>query len=135
MKPNKEVIPYDIAVQLKELGMDYYTNFVYLSENPMKIEKGIYNYPKELFPNRVSAFLYQQVFRWFRDVKNILVNIEPFFNGAIEYAYNLYHLYDEKHILTSFNGAGGSYEGTWYTYEECCIESIKEVIKILKDVG
>lgn len=67
---NKEFVPYDIAMVMKELGFDepcfgYYNSLDYISEEGVKNSncnkpgmKGTY----------CAAPLYQQVFRWFRDI-------------------------------------------------------------------
>jgi hypothetical protein len=82
----KEFIPYDKALALKELGFDEPCLAVYQDPKFMLIDKLLDNgwVPKELLKvtntiyasnGFVTAPLYQQAFRWFRENYNINVSI------------------------------------------------------------
>ena len=65
---NKEFIPYEQALELKELGFDETCMFPYHRNNTnyidsTHIELANYNATEKL----ISAVLYQQAFRWFRE--------------------------------------------------------------------
>jgi len=66
---NKEFIPYEQALELKELGFDEYC---YAKYNRKEFQHnslgGNINYNDISYGNNlISAPLYQQVFRWFRE--------------------------------------------------------------------
>ena len=88
---------------------------------------------KETNSNYYHAPTQSLLQKWLRDVHNLMINIELFFNGAVEFAYNIYDLYDEKLIKQSFQGAGGSYEGTWYDYEQALEAGLLEALKLIED--
>ena len=67
---NKEFVPYEQALELKELGFDepcikyYWTDRMFT-----KIYESLFNHNKR--DNLISAPLYQQAFRWFREKHNL----------------------------------------------------------------
>ena len=118
----KEFIPYEQALELKELGFDdpcyayyeYDTKLVYtsiVSQNTNSfwvLAKGI-----------ISAPLYQQAFRWFRD-KGI-----RFFISSRLYDIGLVHkvnIQDSTFVFYDFN-----------TYEEAELACLKKLIEISKN--
>lgn len=143
---NKEFIPYEQALALKELGFDEpcFGNF-YTKPNCKMFgvdEKGrhytIKNTPKKLYTlgehfvlndsNVINAPLYQQAFRWFRDKFNLhgcvdlhVSNPTHWYiriDNIVENDY-LYHSEDEN---LKFN-----------TYEEAeqeCLDKLIEIIKL-----
>ena len=130
----KEFVPYEQALALKELGFDepclfWYnlsddnklaTNAQFDSYNPVTYtnttipKKSSYN--KEL--KSITAPLYQQAFRWFRE------------------KYNLHQivLADEKGKYDIIVGEriSGSCLGQYETYEEAELECLKKLIEIVK---
>jgi hypothetical protein len=145
----KEFIPYEQALSLKELGFDEscfghwnYNNREYQSwcgEKDLEKErtnKWIINVEEE-FPKinkgGCTAPLYQQAFRWFRKEYNL--HAEPYTvdMGAIEYCFHIRDLYSEKYVYDNFVGAGGSYHGTFSTPEDSEIECLKKLIEIVKE--
>jgi hypothetical protein len=66
----KEFIPYEQALALKELGFDEPCFAWYGSENIFEIS-GNYKNSTHTIGYCVSAPLYQQAFRWFREKHNI----------------------------------------------------------------
>ena len=73
---NKEFIPYEQALELKELGFNEPCMFPYHRNNTQyidstHIELANYNATEKL----VSAVLYQQAFRWFREKYNFRYSI------------------------------------------------------------
>lgn len=126
----KEFVPYEQALALKELGfeeecLDFYDDnkeLFYNHENKEKIHIG----------DSVKAPLYQQAFRWFRDTYNL--------DGSMSV-----DVWNKK--TTSYRITGGikgiieadSY-GALYdidskdydSYEEAQIECLKQLIEIVK---
>jgi hypothetical protein len=132
----KEFIPYEQALALKELGFEeiclgfYDPNheYLYIVGNALN-----YNFistlPESLKVKNprlrdISAPLYQQAFRWIREEHNIEVSIichrytsKKFYQGTIDDI-------DDAHSY----GLGKS-----LTYEETELLCLKKVIEILKD--
>ena len=71
---NKEFVPYDIALAMKELGFDEDCLGVYypdLSDNVEPIPSNTFKNEAFIKKNWKKAPLYQQAFRWFREKYNI----------------------------------------------------------------
>ena len=107
----KEFIPYEQALELKELGFDepcmfpyFYGNTNYIDST--YIELANYNATEKL----VSAVLYQQAFRWFREKYDLFISIFHYENG---YSINDLRRFD--------------------TYEEAELECLKKLIEIAKN--
>ena len=122
---NKEFIPYEQALELKELGFDepclaFYdgkgTEQIYF--NSHRNGSGDYEPFKKM--ERITWFgapLYQQAFRWFRDKYQILHLIKDE-AGLYEYQFN----YRANH-----------YYGVYETYEEAELACLKKLIEIAKN--
>jgi hypothetical protein len=115
-----EFIPYDIALELKQLGFD---------------DEVIATYPKnrrELKLNNVKvtettkAILFQQAFRWFREKYNLYSNILSW-REVIGSDWSFYHKF-EIYSLTSSHSTGDEYS----TYEEAELACLKKLIEIVK---
>ena len=122
---NKEFIPYEQALELKELGFDENCIAFYEPGNKQVQVVGVeqrYNNPELLRMKDFCAPLYQQAFRWFRD-KHQVVGIVKF--GSNDFTYNIYNE-DAIGLLTkdslNFNG----------TYEEAELACLKKLIEIVK---
>jgi hypothetical protein len=113
----KEFIPYEQALSLKELGFDE-PCFGYYGE----INGGeIMLFLKKNFDNQALYFLaplYQQAFRWFREKHGLIGWIE----GKQMYGYRI-----ESTIST--NGQLNKYP--FRKYEEAELECIKKLIEIV----
>jgi len=128
----KEFIPYEQALALKELGFEYVsTIFAYDEVGELYTRSGI---PHDFnIRGLLSAPTYSQAFRWFREKYNL--HAEPYTvdMGAIEYCFQIRDLYSEKYVFDNFVGAGGSYHGTFSTYEQAELECLKKLIQITKN--
>lgn len=62
----KEFIPYEQAISLNQLGFDDPCIYVYLDKETVRQNCGLMNYPKQIYPDRILAPLFQQAFRFFR---------------------------------------------------------------------
>jgi hypothetical protein len=128
-----EFIPYEQALELKELGFDDFSFGRFYIKSRCKVfsvdEKGrhysIKNTPKKLYTlgehfvlnndNVIVAPLYQQAFRWFRE------------------KYGLYSVVDglenrQYYKITQLNSYSKEYE----TYEEAELACLKKLIEIVK---
>jgi hypothetical protein len=157
---NKEFIPYEQALELKELGFNEPCFTTYDDDkrlrNPFDYPKSeydedasyiedsnefIYNdklclenfegNPKH-FTQFVAAPIYQQAFRWFREKYNL--HAEPYTvdMGAIEYCFQIRDLHSEKYVYDNFVGGGAYYDGTFNTPEESELACLNKLIEIVK---
>jgi hypothetical protein len=121
----KEFIQYTEALALKELGFDE-PCFAYFKDEEFQ-----YPNPYEPFKNSemkswcITAPLYQQVFRWFRENYG-LEGISQRAEDKVWYKFSIYlYLEDGKRIRY------GGYE--YLTSEEAELECLKALIEIVKE--
>jgi hypothetical protein len=117
----KEFIPYEQALALKELGFDepclmYWNDFGKTSINRFQLHNKI----DEWCQDYIEAPLYQQAFRWFREKYQIDSWIYPNLNG----------LYSVSNIR---RGVGLGKVSEYQTYEEAELECLKKLIEIVKN--
>jgi hypothetical protein len=134
----KEFIPYELALRMKQLEFDEECLAIYSNANP---KTGLYTLKKYRLKlikqasqkdKGVKAPTFSQVFRWFREKYNLFGKLEVLNFGADEYCFEIYDLFEEKTIYDNFIGAGASYTGTFDTYEEAelaCLEKLCEIIE------
>jgi hypothetical protein len=114
----KEFVPYELAVKLKELGFDEPCGNIY--DNKKELRRSLLEYPiinsKNGFHESsgiITAPLYQQAFRWFRekyDLIYVIVKAESWF--------------------FTINGCN-TQEG-FKTYEEAELECLTKLIEIVQ---
>jgi hypothetical protein len=109
---NKEFIPYEQALELKQLGFDEQCLAYYLADALFTSNDIVYNSTDIPI---IKAPLYQQSFRWFREKHNLNCYIEHIS------ASNQYQLHI-KHYWKTFD-----------TYEEAEIECLKKLINLVKN--
>jgi hypothetical protein len=112
----KEFIPYNLALEFKEIGFDepclgYYNSGV---KTPLEVEYSIPYDHKEY----LSAPLYQQTFRWFRE-KCGLIGLITTFNSKDNFRFAIY----AEHIGTE----------DYNTYEEAELACLAKLIEIVKN--
>ena len=111
----KEFIPYEQALALKELGFDEPCFSVYY--NGEYHEHGIQNeFLHE--KNECSAPLYQQAFRWFRKEYNLFVGIEVESNNIF-----YWDIRNPEQFISSQKSD---------SYEEAELACLKKLIEITK---
>ena len=117
----KEFIPYEQALALKELGFDeecwcYFINDIF--NDSMFLKK--YEYFEHMNKNIECTLspLYSQAFRWFREKYGL--------HSYIEGAYPWFRFY--------INSDDNRWEGFKHlTHEEAELECLKKLIEIVKD--
>ena len=117
---NKEFIPYQESLELKELGFDepcigkFYYNQLEIggiwTNNDFKEDPDIF----------ISAPLYQQAFRWFREKYKIRFIIQSSMSDLGEYFKVIFPNGEQRNV--SYN-----------TYEEAELACIKQLIEIVKN--
>lgn len=135
---NKEFIPYELALELKQLGFDepciaHYTvvpedniNWFTISEQAITGNSSIFgsskNYNTEWFETEgtISAPTYSQAFRWFREKYNLHALIMPKTTPSNTTVYYIYK---------------GKFEENWdncfEAYEEAELDCLKKLIEIV----
>ncbi len=115
----KEFIPYEQALALKELGFDEPCLGVYYESKTFYIytkSKGVKNSDKTSQSWVFTAPLYQQAFRWFREKYGYLPNIHNF-NGNF------------KATLSGNCNWLGSWTKTYEESELACLIKLIEIVK------
>jgi hypothetical protein len=116
-----QFVPYEQALELKELGFDEHC-FKYFSTEITHPENTLFNtrWRYESEDSEISAKLYQQVFRWFREKYKIRFIIQSSMSDLDEFF---------KVIFPNGVQRGVSCN----TYEEAELECIKKLIEIAKN--
>jgi hypothetical protein len=118
----KEFIPYEQAVALKELGFDEKCLSCYLYEVETFSWELNYQISNNSIPWIISAPLYQQAFRWFREKHKLdSYHIEPTKDSHGDRCYGVMGL-----RTAIFNGRFDS-------YEEAEVECLKKLIQITNE--
>ena len=132
---NKEFIPYEQALELKELGFDSVCFGFYnprheigdLRANPLYEHSGgcFDNYNRTDY--LVSAPLYQQAFRWFREKHNLKGGI--LYIGGLKPETTWWDIYVVGHYNIEYNEMEMKYQ----PYEEAELACLKKLIEIVKN--
>jgi hypothetical protein len=129
---NKEFIPYEQALALKELGFNEpCLGRYWIKDFQIRSPKN-YNASDEKIDS-VSAPLYQQAFRWFREKYDLWQDISVF---VWDYDKNQLGF----HITTYLNPINVNTEKkrhleVYETYEEAELECLRKLIQIVKDLA
>ena len=120
----KEFIPYEQALALKELGFEYVsTIFAYDEAGELYTRSGI---PHDFnIRGLLSAPSFSQAFRWFREkhvLHSYIETLQSITNGYLAYDYVILG----EGIKTEDDGR------TLNTYEEAELECLKKLISIVK---
>ena len=127
----KEFVPYDESLALKELGFDELCICIYNREKSLRVN--VFNNPNDRFKSvqlsynngKIPAPLYQQTFRWFREKYNLIPDIQYYGNWNFE----IFRIgefaepMDDVNVDYTFKGG---------TYEESELECLKKLIEIVK---
>ena len=126
-----EFIPYEQALELKNLGFDEYC---YAKYNRKEFQHnslgGGINYNDISYGNNlISAPLYQQAFRWFREKYNLfsVIDVDQTMEPLFCYSLSKYKgNFQWDNILPT-------YSELYYTYEEAELACLKKLIEIVKN--
>ncbi len=114
----KEFIPYELALELKELGFDEPCLSAFF-EGKIKRCDNVQNSKSDY----LSSPLYQQVFRWFREKYGYDVSIKKC--TPSEYKFEIEQLFVEDNNYYFIDFAFSSYEDA----ELECLEKLIEIVK------
>ena len=142
---NKDFVPYEPSLDLKELGFNEpclakyckynLTDKIELFPQSQDFFKGYFNqctnseYKKEA---KVAAPTFSQAFRWFRDKYDIQVSIQHWCKDfkIREYHYHIeYTNNDTRHGTSSI----AEHQYNIFNYEEAELELLKKLIEIVKE--
>jgi len=137
----KEFIPYEQALALKELGFDEPCFGIYNTNTQGQMDHKVIEELLEWFDDRttvknsdlhhskISAPLYQQAFRWFREKYGLHSYIEPVLvekaNSPIKYDYVILEVSHQNDL--EYNNL------PYHTYEEAELTCLEKLIQIVKD--
>ena len=111
---NKEFVPYDIALALKELGFNDLC-FNQYTDGTLDLPCTKYDYPECV--ESIPAPLYQQAFRWFRE------------------EHSLSHMISNNLEAFVFAVEGAKMFGKLYnSYEEAELACLKKLIELKKEL-
>ena len=121
----KEFIPYEQALALKELGFDEPCFGYYYSMDNKKVGLEMYIDVQHQDIYFVQALLHQQAFRWFREKYNLFGYSYP--NDYQMYGYRIVELKSSENKELIYDW------GTLNTHEEAELECLKKLIEIVKN--
>ena len=142
----KQFIPYELALELKELGFDEPCFAIWsgFDENNFSVTDTVRLFSSKFSidgtqsntsyinstDNRVSAPLWQQVFDWFRYVMLLDNFITPywFIDGEYKVKKYIYSIEPSNRFDEYFDCDSDQYD----TYEEARLECLKKLINIIK---
>ena len=119
----KEFIPYEQALELKELGFD---EPCFARYDPLKVLVTISrpqnnSYYKGSVPSFLAAPIFSQAFRWFREKHQLHSTITSISQESWQW-----------HITKPGESLGKLYDEDFYTYEEAELACLKKLIEIVK---
>jgi hypothetical protein len=117
----KEFLPYQESLELKELGFKEKCAAHYIDEDDLELKWKIYRNLSFNTDNCVQAPLYQQAFRWFREKHGLDYEITS--AGKKDE----YHAFVDEYIYGN-NGSSPSI----FSYEEAELECLKKLITIVE---
>jgi hypothetical protein len=126
MKIENEFIPYTEALELKAIGFDE-PCFAYFKDEEFQ-----YPNPYEPFKNSemkswcITAPLYSQAFRWFRDEHKLWAYQIPWSGNM--YAMTIYRLLEDSETVKTIHD-----RVIMNTWEEAELECLKKLIEIVKE--
>ena len=132
----KEFVPYELAVKLKELGFDEecYGAYSTFHQNKWKLnlDFGVKNKWFKKTTEGCSAPTFSQVFRWFREkyrlFHEVFIDTEPSVDepDKIEFTYLVLHMVGMEKMYTSRNRR-------FETYEEAELACLTKLIEIVEN--
>ena len=114
----KEFVPYELAVKLKELGFDEPCLAFYNGKFIQSTEFDFDSYNSKDIGDCPLAPTFSQAFRWFREKHGLCIVIKPIDDKKIELGYNL--------------TKNGLIMGGYTTYEKAELACLTKLIEIVE---
>jgi hypothetical protein len=145
----KEFVPYELALRMKDLGFDEScfaiwsginelnfsvtdTTRLYSSEFRINGSQSCKSYVNDFNSRRVAAPLYQQAFRWFREKYDLWYCIKKY--PTSENPNRCYYELTGNNINADKDESQNSYMSGWFdSYEETELECLKKLIEIVEE--
>ncbi len=126
----KEFVPYEQALELKELGFDEECLAWTIPNETNFIISPCEKYG-ERFDKMVQIPTFSQVFRWFREKYKVegYINL----NDSKENNFHYYFNYINTNNIHNRREYCNFFIGNFKTYEEAELECLKKLIEIVKD--
>ena len=125
---NKEFVPYEQALTLKELGFDEPCMY-YVDEQNNSFIYNFQTHPDEFIEwcgvTVISTPLYQQCFRWFREKYGLYHSIG--LDNSLENDVNC------DYQIINHNQSISELETDFKSYEEAELECLKKLIQIIEN--
>ncbi len=122
----KEFIPYELALELKQVGFDEPCLKFYATEKlvpGLDTDNGDTNSKLSQYnPLFISAPSYSQAFRWFREKHEMGHSIDEDWDNG--------HLLGYEYVI--YQQEGVTVSKTYHTYEEAELACLKKLIEIVK---
>jgi hypothetical protein len=125
----KEFVPYQLSLAMKELGYNEQCFGFWSSENTYRrsindslCNSDLVNMFGDEAKQTPSAPTWQQAFRWLRDKYGLFSEIQPYLIVGTLWRYS----------ITDRNSSGLPHEEGFDTYEEAELECFKKIIEIVK---
>lgn len=118
----KEFVPYELAVKLKELGFDEPCLANWSNNKVFKLNHDFYK-SSEIDGRWVTAPTFSQAFRWFRE-KNFLIDMTSI--NSDEYEFYIKWSFEYSFLSDHYK-----------TYEEAelgCLEKLIEIVEMKKEI-
>ena len=127
----KEFVLYKQALALKELGFDEPCIMTYLNGELDK-ELFLFNHSIRSHPTQefISAPLYQQAFRFFREKHNLLGGV---YSNASGWAWEIHDNIGGTHRFASEHTGDCLESGMFTSFEKAELDCIKKLIEIVKN--
>jgi hypothetical protein len=128
---NKEFVPYELALEFKQLGFDEPCLFYYYGSNDLQSliqidMPRLVNHNESILGTCYSAPSYSQAFRWFRDKHNLRCQIN-YIGGLI----NKTTWWDIS-VIGHYNTDPKEWEMKYQPYEEAELACLRKLIEIVK---
>jgi len=113
----KEFVPYELALRMKQLGFDEPCFAFYGDENDFSMDSSRKNNPFR--KTECVAPLYQQAFRWFREKHDLYTNVTRYKDES-----------EDKFLYYIDNG---DIEEEFSNYEEADLACLEKLIEIVEE--
>jgi hypothetical protein len=123
----KEFIPYEQALELKELGFKEECSAHFLDVDDLELKWKIYRNLSFNTNNCLQAPLYQQAFRWFREKHNLFGCIDLHTSTPIHWYIRIDDIIKNDYIYHSEDN-----DLKFKTYEEAELACLKKLIEIVE---
>jgi hypothetical protein len=132
---NKEFVPYELALRLKELGYDEPCFGSYYNDSVENFKDGKFDYRRKLNIEYsiysentyyILAPTYSQAFRWFREKYHIIGEVKFKGGKTTKTAWYDYIIYSE------IDWDDKNPNEQWKKYEEAELECLKKLIEIVE---